>query len=174
MACRAGAPSHPYTFSLYDAPKVADDRSGTVQIADSTNFHVSKTIAAGLIRLRPGAMRVMHWHPNADEWQYYLKGQGRMTVFDAGPAAKTANFHPGDIGYVRKGLGHYIENTGKTDLVFIAVFRSPRYEEVSFADWLAHSPQQMVAETFGLAPETVATFPRNRPEVMPDVPVRKS
>ena len=168
IAAKAGVPEYPYTFSLYNAPKIADQPGGTVQIADSSNFHVSKTIAAGLITLKPGAMRTMHWHPNADEWQYYMKGQARMTVFNAGPSANTANFHPGDIGYVKKGLGHYIENTGNTDLVFIAVFRSPRYEEVSFADWLAHSPPEMVAATFNLAPETVAKFPRNRPDIMPD------
>jgi oxalate decarboxylase len=91
-----------------------------------------------------------------------------MTVFNAGPSANTANFHPGDIGYVQKGLGHYIENTDNTDLVLVAVFRSPRYEEISFSDWLAHSPPEMVAATFNLDPETVARFPRNRPDLMPE------
>jgi oxalate decarboxylase len=168
VASKAGAPEFPFTFSLADAPKVSDNRGGFVQIADSSNFHVSKTIAAGLVTIRPGAMRTMHWHPNADEWQYYLKGTGRMTVFNAGPSANTANFHPGDIGYVQKGLGHYIENTDNTDLVLVAVFRSPRYEEISFSDWLAHSPPEMVAATFNLDPETVARFPRNRPDLMPE------
>ncbi len=167
MASKAGAPEFPFTFSLADAPKVSDNRGGFVQIADSSNFRVSTTVAAGLLTIRPGAMRTMHWHPNADEWQYYMKGTGRMTVFNAGPAAVTANFHPGDIGYVKKGLGHYIENTGNTDLVFVAVFRAPHYQEVSFSDWLAHSPPDMVAATFNLAPEVVARFPKNRPDMMP-------
>ena len=167
MASQAGTPEFPFTFSLADAPKVGDNAGGFVQIADSANFRVSTTIAAGLVTIRPGAMRTMHWHPNADEWQYYMKGAGRMTVFNAGPSANTANFHPGDIGYVKKGLGHYIENTGNTDLVMVAVFRAPRYEEVSFSDWLAHSPPEMVAATFNLAPEVVARFPKNRPDMMP-------
>ena len=47
-------------------------------------------------------MREMHWHPNADEWQYYIKGNGRMTVFNTGPNAVTMDFNPGDIGYVKK------------------------------------------------------------------------
>ena len=149
-------------------PKVADSQGGTLQIADSSNFTVSKTIAAGLVTIRPGALRTLHWHPNADEWQYYLKGTGRMTVFNAGPSANTANFRPGDIGYVRKGLGHYIENTGDSDLVMIAVFRSAIYEEVSFGDWLAHSPPEMVAATFNLDPETVAKFPKTNPAFMPE------
>lgn len=167
VASKAGKPEFPFVFSLADAPKVADNAAGYVQIADSTNFKVSTTIAAGLVTIRPGAMRTMHWHPNADEWQYYLKGSGRMTVFNAGPAANTANFHPGDIGYVKKGLGHYVENTGSTDLVFVAVFRAPRYEEVSFSDWLAHTPPEMVAATFNLDPDVIARFPKDRTNLMP-------
>jgi oxalate decarboxylase len=30
-------------------------------------------------------MRQMHWHPIADEGQYYIKGKARMGVFNAGP-----------------------------------------------------------------------------------------
>lgn len=168
IASSAGAPEHAFTFSLSKSPKISDNNGGFVQVADSSNFKVSKTVAAGLLTIMPGAMRTMHWHPNADEWQYYLKGTGRMTVFNAGPAANTANFRPGDIGYVKKGLGHYIENTGNTELVVLAVFRSDRYEEVSFADWLAHSPPEMVAETFNLDPQVVARFPKGRPKIMPE------
>ena len=54
---------------------------GTVRITDSSNFPIAKTIAAALVEIKPGAMRELHWHPNNDEWQYYLSGQGRMTVF---------------------------------------------------------------------------------------------
>jgi oxalate decarboxylase len=32
----------------------------------------------------------MHWHPNADEWQYWIKGSGLMTVFNSGPRAVTS------------------------------------------------------------------------------------
>ncbi len=166
-AAGAGAPDLPYVFSLSDAPAVAANRSGQVQIADSTNFRVAKTVAAGLVTVRPGGLRTMHWHPNADEWQYYISGTGRMTVFNAGPSAVTADFHPGDIGYVKKGLGHYVQNTGTGDLVFVAVFRSDRYEEVALADWLAHTPPELVAATFNLDPAVVARFPRQRTAFMP-------
>lgn len=54
---------------------------GSVRIVDSSNFPVSRTIAAALVEIEPGAMRELHWHPNNDEWQYYLAGHGRMTVF---------------------------------------------------------------------------------------------
>lgn len=54
---------------------------GSVRIVDSSNFPIAKTVAAALVEIKPGAMRELHWHPTNDEWQYYLTGQGRMTVF---------------------------------------------------------------------------------------------
>jgi oxalate decarboxylase len=154
-------------FRLGDMQPNRETKSGTVRIADSTNFHVSKTIAASQVIVKPGGMREMHWHPNADEWIYILKGTGRATVFNTGPAAVTTNFRPGDIGYVKKALGHYLENTGNTDLVYMEVFRADRFEEVSLSDWLAHSPIDMVAETLNLDPSTIARFPKNRPDIVP-------
>ncbi len=167
-AGKAGAPEFPFTFSLYGAPRVNENASGYAQIADSSNFKVSTTIAAGLVTVKPGGLRTMHWHPNADEWQYYIKGSARMTVFNAGPAANTADFHPGDIGYVKKGLGHYVENTGSSDLVFLAVFRSPRYEEITLSDWLVHAPPELVAANFNLDPAVIAQFPKGAPITMPE------
>jgi oxalate decarboxylase len=167
MASKAGSPPNPYVFRLADLPPTRETKSGSVRIADSANFLVSKTIAASLVTVKPGGLREMHWHPNADEWQYYLKGKGRVTVFDTGPAAITADFHPGDIGYVKKALGHYVENTGTTDLVFMEVFRADRFEEISLSDWLAHSPAGMVAETLNLDPSIVAQIPGNRPDIVP-------
>ena len=101
------------------------------------------------------------------EWLCILKGAGRATVFNTGPAAITANFHAGDIGYIKKAFGHYLENTGNTDLVYMEVFRADRFEEVSLSDWLAHSPADMVAETLNLDRTVIAQFPKNRPDIVP-------
>jgi oxalate decarboxylase len=138
-----------------------------VQIADSTNFHVSTTVAAALVTVKPGGLREMHWHSNADEWQYYLTGKARMTVFNTGPNANTAEFNPGDIGYVPKSLGHYVENIDNTDLVFMEIFKAPQYQEVSLSDWLAHTPPAMVAQTLNLDPAVIANFPKNSPGIVP-------
>jgi oxalate decarboxylase len=54
----------------------------------------------------PGGPRELHWHPNADEWQYYVRGRKRMTLFHNKPASRTADFNAGDMGYVPKTLGH--------------------------------------------------------------------
>jgi oxalate decarboxylase len=162
-----GIPENPFTFSLGGLPPFKSNRSGSLRYADSTNFKASTTIASALEIIKPGAVREMHWHPNADEWQYWIKGEGRMTVFDAGPRAQTLDFRSGDIGYVKKSQGHYIENTGTTDLMFVAVFRAPEYQEVGLSDWLTHTPPELVAQHLNVDPSVVAKFIQNAPGIVP-------
>ena len=118
-------------------------RGGEVKIIDSRNFPVTP-ISAALVRLKPGGLRELHWHPNADEWQYFISGKGRMTLFAAGTHARTMDFLEGDVGYVPQSNPHYVENTGDTDLVFLEMFRTDRYEDISLAEWMAHTPHQLV------------------------------
>jgi oxalate decarboxylase len=126
---------------------------GTVRIADSTNFPVSSTIAAALVEVKPGGMREMHWHPNNDEWQYYLSGTARMTVFAANGVARTFNYRAGDVGYVPFAMGHYIQNTGYQSLWFLEMFKSDRFADVSLNQWMALTPRELVEDHLHVGPE---------------------
>src|SRR6202795_744157 len=118
-------------------------RGGEVKIVDSKVFPVTP-ISAAMVRLKPGGLRELHWHPNADEWQYYVSGKGRMTVFVGDARARTMDFQEGDVGYVLQSTPHYIENTGDTDLVFLEMFKSAHYEDISLGEWMAHTPHLLV------------------------------
>ena len=87
---------------------------GSVRVVDSRNFPVSELISAALVEILPGAMREMHWHPNNDEFQYFLTGQGRMTGYAADGTARTFDVREGSVGYMPFCFGHYIQNTGDT------------------------------------------------------------
>jgi oxalate decarboxylase len=128
---------------------------GTVRIADSTNFPISTRIAAALVEIKPGGMREMHWHPNNDEWQYYISGMGRMTVFAANGTARTFNYRAGDVGYVPFTYGHYIQNTGHESLWFLEMFKSDRFEDVSLNQWMALTPPELVHDNLHVGPELI-------------------
>lgn len=165
---RGGDPENSFTFSFGASAPAKDTKGGEVRLADSSNFRVSKTIASALITLRPGALRAMHWHPNADEWQYYIKGKARMSVFNTGPNVLTTDFNPGDIGYVKRNHGHYVQNVGDTDMQFIAVFRAPLYEEISLSNWLTHTPPALVAQHLNVSEQAIAQWPDKRTAIMPE------
>lgn len=126
---------------------------GSVRIVDSTNFPVSQNIAAALVEVEPGAMRELHWHPNNDEWQYYLSGQGRMTVFTGNGAARTFDYRAGDVGYVPFANGHYIQNTGDQTLWFLEMFKSDRFVDVSLNQWMALTPRDLVKSNLHVGPQ---------------------
>src|SRR5712671_2238913 len=161
-----GAPPSSFLWPMSRMGAARESRGGSVKIADSRNFTASKTVAAALVTVKPGAMRELHWHPNADEWQYYLKGAARMTVFDTGPKAMTADFRPGDVGYVKKSLGHYVQNMGDTDMVFLEIFKADHYAEVSLSDWLRHAPPQLVMQHLNISADTLAQLSKVRPDTV--------
>jgi oxalate decarboxylase len=165
VTARAGAV--PQTFShrmLAQSPiKVA---GGQVRITDSTNFPVSKTVAAALVEVEPGGLRELHWHPNTDEWQYYLSGQARMTVFASGGKARTFDYQAGDVGYVPFAMGHYVENTGEETLTFLEMFRSDRFADVSLSQWMALTPPELVQAHLNLDEQTLAALSKEKPIIV--------
>jgi oxalate decarboxylase len=88
-------------------------------------------------------------------------------VFNTGPNVLTMDFNPGDIGYIKRNYGHYVQNVGDTELQFFAVFRTSQYEEMSLSDWLRHSPPEMVAQHLNVDESTISKWPSNRPLIMP-------
>jgi oxalate decarboxylase len=133
-----------YTFRLKAMEPTKSSKGGEVRIVDSKNFPVSQHIAAALVTVKPGGLRELHWHPNASEWQFYIAGKGRMTVFFPVDNARTMDFNANDVGYVPNNAPHYIENTGDTDLVFLETFATDKFLDVSLNQWLRRVPSEML------------------------------
>ena len=164
----AGATAVPNSFShRMTAQAPIRTKSGTVRITDSKVFPVSKTIAAALVEVEPGGMREMHWHPNTDEWQYYISGQARMGVFASSGQARTFDFYANDVGYVPFAMGHYIENTGNTTLRFLEIFKSDHYADVSFDQWLALTPPELVTAHLRTDAQFIHALRKDKVPVVP-------
>ncbi len=164
----AGATPVPQGFShRMLAQKPITTKSGTVRITDTSVFPASKTISAALVEVRPGGMREMHWHPNTDEWQYYIEGEARLGVFAASSQARTFNFRAGDVGYVPFAMGHYVENIGTTPLRFLEIFKSSYYADVSLNQWLALTPPELVKAHLKLDTKTLGALHREKFPVVP-------
>jgi oxalate decarboxylase len=162
-AVRAPAGTVPRTFShRLQEHEPIPAAGGLVRIVDSSSFPAATTIAAAQVEVDPGGMREMHWHPNTDEWQYYISGQGRMTVFAAAGKARTFDFRAGDVGYVPFAMGHYIENTGDEPLRFLEMFRSDRFADISLRQWMALTPPELVQPHLNFDVATMAALSRTR------------
>jgi oxalate decarboxylase len=157
-----------YTFHKATTMKpLAETAGGSARVIDSTNFPVSKNIAAGIVTVKPGGLRELHWHPNASEWQYWMQGKGRMTITYTGGKARTSDFNPGDVGFVPNMAAHYIENTGSEDLIFLEMFRTSQYQSISVNEWIARMPDKMAQAHLKLPVSTIRKIPGRQYTILP-------
>jgi oxalate decarboxylase len=169
-AQRSLTTSHRYPLMAQAARKFA---GGTHRVVTVKEFPISTTMSGVVFELVPGGMREMHWHPNADEWQYYISGSARMTVFMAQGNAETVEFEAGDVGYVPQGSGHYIENTGEDVCRVLITFNSGHYQEIGLTEWLASNPSQLVATNFRIPESLAERFPREGHFLVPPPDARR-
>ncbi len=134
---------------------------GDLRVVSAREFPISATMTGATMRLVPGALRELHWHPNADEWQYVLRGRVRMTVFGSKGRASTLDLGQGDVGYVPQGYGHYLANEGDADCELLLVFNSGEYQEIGLSAWLAANPPDLLAANLGLDAQALAELPKS-------------
>ena len=151
-----------YTFKMSTMPPTKKTPGGEVRVVDSRNFPVSKNVAAALVTLKPGALRELHWHPNADEWQFWLAGKGRMSIVMNEGKARTMDFNANDVGFVPRVATHYVENTGNTDVVFLEMFKADQFVDVSLNNWLRRVPPEAVTAHINLNREQIAKIPSEK------------
>jgi oxalate decarboxylase len=163
-----GMSTQDFAFRVAQQTVSKRTKGGEVRIIDSSKFKISTTIAAAIVTVHPGGIRELHWHPNADEWQYFISGAGRMTVFATGGRARTMDFQAGDVGYIQKTLPHYVENTGNSDLKFLEMFKSSFYQDLALSEWLTHTPPELVMAHLDIDRATLDALPKDEPVVMPE------
>ena len=155
-----------YTFKMQAMSPTKQTAGGEARVVDSHNFPASKNIAAALVNVKPGGLREMHWHPNASEWQYYISGKARMTVFTT-DGVRTMDFSANDVGFVPRVAGHYVENTGDTELVFLEMFAASEFADFSLNNWIRHLPPEMDTSHLNLDRETISKIPSESLVVIP-------
>ena len=62
---------------------------------------------------------------------------------------------------------HYIENTGDTDLIFLEMFKSSHYQDLSLSEWLTHTPPELVMAHLRIDKATLDAMPKEELVVTP-------
>jgi oxalate decarboxylase len=89
-----------------------------------------------------------------------------MTVFSS-DGAHTMDFNANDVGFVPRVAGHYIENTGNADLVFLEMFKASEYMNFSLNKWLKRLPPKMVTSHLNLDADALTKIPSEALDVVP-------
>src|SRR6185295_1043258 len=153
-------PPETHKYRLLAQPPHATYRGGREWRVDSTRFPIAKTITGVILDLDPGALRTLHWHPNADEWQYVVEGEVSVTLFGSHGRYRIERLQKGDVGYIPQGYGHSIENTGEKPARILIGFNSGLYETIDLSQWIAGNPLDVLATNFSQPPSLFEKFPK--------------
>ncbi|MFW9800069.1 MAG: cupin domain-containing protein [Candidatus Thorarchaeota archaeon] len=89
---------------------------------EETDLKLDYSLAHAIVK--PGESSAPHRFFEASEVYYVLQGAGRMHIDD-----ETADVSTGDTIHIPPMGVQYIENTGKTDLVFLCIVAPSWYAE---------------------------------------------
>ena len=128
---------------LKDVHARRDFDGGTFHLASVDEWPISKTMSGGLMVIKPGQMKELHWNPNADEFHYYLSGTGQVAMFGSGGRSRVADVKAGDSAYIPAGYGHGIRNTGSTDLEIVQTWNAGKFEEITLKHWMETAPKYL-------------------------------
>ena len=130
-------------------------------------FPISTTVTGVVLDLEPGGLRELHWHPNADEWQYVISGKVSETLFGSHGRFRTETLNAGDVGYAPQGYGHSLENVGDEPARLLLGFNTGHYEAIDLSTWLAGNPAYVLETNLGLGRAVVDQLPTDRVFIAP-------
>jgi oxalate decarboxylase len=136
---------------------------GSAKEATVKQLPISTGIAGVSMRLKPGGLRELHWHANAAEWAFVVKGRVRTTVLGPDSTTETNDFEPGDVWYFPRGHGHALACLGPEESHFILVFDNGSFSEYGTfgsTDWLGHTTPEVLAKSLGMSSSTLSRLPK--------------
>ncbi len=133
----------------------------------ANRFPISQTITGVILDLDPGGLRELHWHPNADEWQYVIDGEFSVTLFGSHGRYRIETLAKGDVAYIPQGYGHSIENIGSKAGRMLIGLNTGTYQAIDLSQWIASVPASVLADHFGKPQVVFETFPKERAFISP-------
>ncbi|MGW6163638.1 oxalate decarboxylase, partial [Bacillus altitudinis] len=136
------------------------EKGGYAREVTVRELPISENLASVNMRLKPGAIRELHWHKEA-EWAYMIYGSARVTIVDEKGRSFIDDVGEGDLWYFPSGLPHSIQALDE-GAEFLLVFDDGSFSENStfqLTDWLAHTPKEVIAANFGVTKEEIANLP---------------
>lgn len=97
--------------------------------ASKSNFPVLQNMSLYKLVLHSKSAREPHWHANADELGYCLKGKVLVSFFGNHNMQETFLIEDGDAFFIPSGAIHSIENLGDSDAELILQFSADEPED---------------------------------------------
>lgn len=147
-----------HKFGLQSIDPQVATKGGTISLATKENFAALKGITLFDLRLQKGGIREPHWHPNAAELDYVVKGKARMIILSPNGERDIFEVEEGDLVFIPPAYFHYIENIGKSEMHFAIFFNHESPEDIGISGSIGAYSNDVLASVFQVKPEIFQKF----------------
>ena len=160
----------PFKFRLAASKPAVDVEGGTIREAKKQDFPALDGLAIFQLKLKKGAVRIPHGHPDANELDYILHGRAAISIVGPDQVEQKMELEPGEISFIPQGWFHSIKNIGDDELSLLVIFNNENPNDIGISVGLGGMTHAVLGETLGVPPDTFQNFRRDVLFIAPQKP----
>ena len=149
-------PSSPHVRSLTGRPASFASPDGTIRKLSADEFPLLQRLAIRQLTLAPGGVREPHWHANASELAYCVRGRLLVSVLENASAVSRFTIGPGEMFFVPSGALHHIENVGDEEAEVVLALTHERPQDFGLSSSFGAMTDAVLGNAYGLPAEAFA------------------
>lgn len=151
-----------YKFDIEESSKPISTKGGYLQAGTKMNLHILEGLAILGFGLNPKGSVEPHWHTNAGELVYIVKGSTRITLLSPDGNVEALEVNSGEGAFAPASHFHNIENIGGDDVEVIAFFSHAEPDYIGIGEVIGSYSNEMLASIFNVNPSYFDSF--NKPQ----------
>jgi oxalate decarboxylase len=139
-----------FKFNIAASSKPVLTKGGYLQLATKTNLPVLEGLGILGFGLNPKGIVEPHWHTNAGELVYIVKGHTRITVLSPDGHVDVLEVSGGEGAFAPASYFHNIENIGDDNVEVIAFFSDAQPNYIGIGEVIGSYSNQVLASIFNV------------------------
>lgn len=146
------ASSNRFKFPIASSKKTILTQGGYLQIGTKSNLPTLDGLGILAFGLNPKGAVEPHWHTNAGELVYIVKGKTRITVLAPNGNVERLEVNGGQGAFAPASHFHNIENVGNEDVEVIAFFNHAEPDYIGIGEVIGAYSNEELSAIFNVAP----------------------
>ncbi|WP_068468848.1 cupin domain-containing protein [Candidatus Protochlamydia phocaeensis] len=147
-----------YKFDIEDSAKTVETKGGYLQVGTKANLPVLQELGILGFGLNPKGCVEPHWHTNAGELVYIVKGKTRITVLSPNGHVEVLEVKGGEGAFAPACHFHNIENIGPDQVEVIAFFSHATPDYIGIGEAIGAYSNEVLASIFNVEPAYFNAF----------------
>lgn len=148
----------PYKFNIEGSEKAVLTKGGYVQLGIKKSFPNLNGLGILGFGLNVGGSVEPHWHTNAGELVYIVKGKVKITVLAPDGTVDILSVSAGEGAFAPASYFHNIENVGDEEVQVIAFFSDANPDYIGIGEVLGSYSNETLSSIFNVSPDYFKQF----------------